>query len=183
MAILPAWHGTAQHSTAQRSAAQRIAAQHSICVRVPGHAHQDVVPLQEDSKRNTLVADSGMTAVAAAQTGVTNSRYCLKTRISDADLDVVLWQEDIRRNEFVAEYTGELINHREADRRGKAYDRDSNTYLFDLNDDWVIDAKHRGNKMRFANHRFGSNEYACHRDLLNVTSYGLLHARLQAPSS
>lgn len=53
----------------------------------------------------------------------------------------------------MAEYTGELINHKEADRRGKAYDRDSNTYLFDLNDDWVIDAKHRGNKMRFANHR------------------------------
>lgn len=62
-------------------------------------------------------------------------------------------QEDIKKNEFVAEYTGELINHKEADRRGKAYDRDSNTYLFDLNDDWVIDAKHRGNKMRFANHR------------------------------
>ena len=62
-------------------------------------------------------------------------------------------QEDIKKNQFVAEYTGELINHREADRRGKAYDRDSNTYLFDLNDDWVIDAKHKGNKMRFANHR------------------------------
>lgn len=62
-------------------------------------------------------------------------------------------QEDIRKNEFVAEYTGELINHKEADRRGKAYDRDSNTYLFDLNEAWVIDAKQRGNKMRFANHR------------------------------
>lgn len=65
----------------------------------------------------------------------------------------MLPQEDIKKNQFVAEYTGELINHREADRRGKAYDRDSNTYLFDLNDDWVIDAKHKGNKMRFANHR------------------------------
>lgn len=53
----------------------------------------------------------------------------------------------------MAEYTGELIDHCEADRRGKAYDRDSNTYLFDLNDEWVIDAKKRGNKMRFANHR------------------------------
>ena len=62
-------------------------------------------------------------------------------------------QEDIKRNDFVAEYTGELINHKEADRRGKAYDRDSNTYLFDLNADWVIDAKQKGNKMRFANHR------------------------------
>ncbi|KAL0022368.1 hypothetical protein WJX77_004927 [Trebouxia sp. C0004] len=74
-------------------------------------------------------------------------------------------QEDIRRNEFVAEYTGELINHREADRRGKAYDRDSNTYLFDLNDEWVIDAKHRGNKMRFANH---SNEANCRVQIIMV---------------
>ncbi|KAL0030931.1 hypothetical protein WJX79_001885 [Trebouxia sp. C0005] len=74
-------------------------------------------------------------------------------------------QEDIRRNEFVAEYTGELINHREADRRGKAYDRDSNTYLFDLNDEWVIDAKHRGNKMRFANH---SNEANCRVQIMMV---------------
>ena len=95
---------------------------------------------------------------------------------SHADLGVVLWQEDIRRNEFVAEYTGELINHREADRRGKAYDRDSNTYLFDLNDEWVIDAKHRGNKMRFANHRFESNNCACHRDPLNAMSFVLFVA-------
>ncbi|DBB03339.1 TPA: hypothetical protein ACH3X3_010714 [Trebouxia sp. C0006] len=74
-------------------------------------------------------------------------------------------QEDIKRNEFVAEYTGELINHREADRRGKAYDRDCNTYLFDLNDEWVIDAKHRGNKMRFANH---SNEANCRVQIMMV---------------
>lgn len=65
-------------------------------------------------------------------------------------------QEDIRKNDFVAEYTGELIDQCEADRRGKAYDRDSNTYLFDLNDEWVIDAKQRGNKMRFANHRYAA---------------------------
>ena len=61
----------------------------------------------------------------------------------------------------MAEYTGELISHKEADRRGKAYDRDSNTYLFDLNSDWVIDAKHRGNKMRFANHRYGPSQAVC----------------------
>ena len=79
--------------------------------------------------------------------------HCLASHTLLATDAALQLQEDIRKNEFVAEYTGELINHKEADRRGKAYDRDSNTYLFDLNDDWVIDAKHRGNKMRFANHR------------------------------
>ncbi len=97
-----------------------------------------------------------MTASPTAQTVMTDITGFLLNSTSHANLVDVLWQEDIRRNEFVAEYTGELINHREADRRGKAYDRDSNTYLFDLNDEWVIDAKHRGNKMRFANHRFES---------------------------
>ena len=139
-------------------------------------ANQDVVLLQEDIKRHELVADTGMTAITTAQTVMTNLTDFLINSTSHADLHVMLWQEDIRRNEFVAEYTGELINHREADRRGKAYDRDSNTYLFDLNDEWVIDAKHRGNKMRFANHRFESNNYACHNDPLNAASRCLLRA-------
>lgn len=54
----------------------------------------------------------------------------------------------------MGEYTGELIGHDEAERRGKCYDRDNNSYLFNLNTALVIDARQRGNKLRYANHRF-----------------------------
>ncbi|KAG1661637.1 hypothetical protein FOA52_007518 [Chlamydomonas sp. UWO 241] len=55
-------------------------------------------------------------------------------------------------DDFLGEYTGDLITQEEADRRGRIYDRMNNSYLFNLNEQWVLDARHRGNKFRFANH-------------------------------
>lgn len=47
----------------------------------------------------------------------------------------------------------------------QCYDRDNSSYLFDLNKEWVIDARERGNKLRFANH---SNEPNCRAEILMV---------------
>jgi hypothetical protein len=61
------------------------------------------------------------------------------------------------KDDFLGEYVGELLSQAEADRRGKAYDRSNNSYLFGVNSAWVLDAKDSGNNLRFANHRSQPN--------------------------
>ena len=67
----------------------------------------------------------------------------------------------IKANTFVSEYVGEIITCEEADYRGKCYDANGSTYLFDLDfhetdDDnsqpFSIDATNFGNISHFFNH-------------------------------
>ncbi|BDA50448.1 Histone-lysine N-methyltransferase EZH1 [Coccomyxa sp. Obi] len=88
-------------------------------------------------------------------------RFRQHKRVSMGKSEVSGWGsfllEAAKKGELVGEYTGELVSQKEADRRGKAYDRDDNSYLFNLNEEWVIDARCRGNKLRFANHSTDPN--------------------------
>ena len=63
----------------------------------------------------------------------------------------------IESGRFVMEYMGEVITSREAELRGRSYDVEGATYLFDLdfNDSdnvYTIDAKNFGNISHFVNH-------------------------------
>lgn len=66
--------------------------------------------------------------------------------------------ENIKKGTFVLEYVGEVITSEEAERRGKKYDAEEQTYLFDLDyhmgdkNPYTIDAAMLGNVGSFVNH-------------------------------
>ncbi|KAL1824293.1 hypothetical protein ACET3Z_011071 [Daucus carota] len=69
-------------------------------------------------------------------------------------------KKSVVKHDYLGEYTGELISHREADKRGKIYDRVNHSFLFNLNDQYVLDAYRKGDKLKFANHSPEPNCYA-----------------------
>lgn len=77
------------------------------------------------------------------------SRLILKKGINGLGL---FTNEDIKKGEFIIEYTGEKITEEEANRRG-------GKYLFELNDKWTIDGKSRENTARYLNHSCKPNCY------------------------
>ena len=66
---------------------------------------------------------------------------------------------DAKKDDFLGEYVGEMITHGEAERRGSQYDQTNSSFLFNLNNKWVLDAYSRGNKFKFANHSKKPNCY------------------------
>jgi len=72
--------------------------------------------------------------------------YQPKLRVGRSSAGLGLYtEEDLKKDDFVIEYTGERISTEESERRG-------GKYLFTLNDTTVVDGKGRKNTARYINH-------------------------------
>ncbi|KAL0732188.1 hypothetical protein Bca4012_008397 [Brassica carinata] len=69
-------------------------------------------------------------------------------------------RQPLKRNEFLGEYTGDLVSIDEAEERDRADDKLGYSYIFNLNDKFVIDSRRQGSKLRFLNHSTNPNCYA-----------------------
>ncbi len=64
---------------------------------------------------------------------------------------------DLPVGHTVIEYRGLVITHDEADRLHEGGVESGHTFLFTLNDDYIIDANRQGNSARFINHSCDPN--------------------------
>jgi len=63
----------------------------------------------------------------------------------------------IRKGERIIEYKGRRRTHEEVDKDSGGDVESGHTFLFTLNDDWVIDASYEGNDARWINHSCDPN--------------------------
>ena len=65
--------------------------------------------------------------------------------------------KDIKKGEFIIEYKGLLRSHEEVDAAYDGEDETGHTFLFTLNEDYVLDANIKGNDARWINHSCDPN--------------------------
>ena len=78
-------------------------------------------------------------------------------RLSPIHGNGVFADELIRKGERIVRYKGTVRSHKEVDRLYGDLDENGHTFLFTLNDDYVIDANEGGNVARWINHSCDPN--------------------------
>ncbi|KAL9238476.1 hypothetical protein vseg_012892 [Gypsophila vaccaria] len=109
--------------------------------------------------RNLLAAAEGAEILKASQLMARKKRLRFqRSKIHDWGLVAL---EPIEAEDFVIEYVGELIRPRISDIREREYEKMGigSSYLFRLDDGYVVDATKRGGIARFINHSCEPNCY------------------------
>ncbi|KAH8514914.1 hypothetical protein H0E87_003677 [Populus deltoides] len=115
--------------------------------------------------RNLLAAAEGVDLLKATQLKARKKRLCFqRSKIHDWGLVAL---ESIEAEDFVIEYVGELIRPQISDIRERLYEKMGigSSYLFRLDDGYVVDATKRGGIARFINH---SCEPNCYTKVISV---------------
>ncbi|KAH6764902.1 SET domain protein 25 [Perilla frutescens var. hirtella] len=115
--------------------------------------------------RNLLAAAEGADLLKATQLKARKKRLCFqRSKIHDWGLVAL---EPIEAEDFVIEYVGELIRSSISDIRERQYEKMGigSSYLFRLDDGYVVDATKRGGFARFINH---SCEPNCYTKVISV---------------
>ena len=81
----------------------------------------------------------------------------IEARLSKIHGNGVFATETIKKGERIIRYKGKLRSHAEVDEEYGDDDEDGHTFLFTLNDDYVIDANYDGNDARWINHSCDPN--------------------------
>jgi len=81
----------------------------------------------------------------------------IEARLSSIHGNGVFATEAIVKGERIVRYKGLLRTHDEVDAQYGDVDEDGHTFLFTLNDDYVIDANEDGNIARWINHSCAPN--------------------------
>ena len=76
----------------------------------------------------------------------------IEARLSPIHGNGVFATEAIKKGERIVRYRGKLRTHEEVDEEYGDEDENGHTFLFTLNDDYVIDANVDGNVARWINH-------------------------------
>ncbi|XP_051137719.1 histone-lysine N-methyltransferase ATXR7 isoform X2 [Andrographis paniculata] len=118
--------------------------------------------------RNLLAAAEGADLLKATQLKARKKRLCFqRSKIHDWGLIAL---EPIEAEDFVIEYVGELIRPCISDIRERQYEKMGigSSYLFRLDDGYVVDATKRGGIARFINH---SCEPNCYTKVISVDGH------------
>lgn len=92
------------------------------------------------------------------------SKHKIERRQSSIHGNGVFATEAIAKGERLVRYKGTLRTHAEVDEEYGAVDEDGHTFLFTLNDDYVIDGNVDGNIARWINHSCAPNCEAVHEE-------------------
>jgi len=109
--------------------------------------------------RNLLAASEGAELLKITQSKARKKRLRFqRSKIHEWGLVAL---ESIDAEDFVIEYVGELIRRPVSDIREAQYEKSGigSSYLFRLDDDYVVDATKRGGLARFINHSCDPNCY------------------------